>query len=864
MTVPISPEQQRLRALREVNVLDTLPEQEYDDLTLLASQICETPIALISLIDEDRQWFKSKVGLAAAETPRDLAFCSHAIQSDELFVVPDARRDPRFADNPQVLGEPNVVFYAGAPLVTGEGYALGTLCVIDIKPRKLSANQKRALEALARSTISLFEMRKEKLKDADAAPETREPAETAATGSRLSLNSLQPYLVSTAIVLAAILIKLLVIDPIVRIESPFLLFFMAVLLSAWRGGRGPGIYATVLALLIVEQFFLAPTAGSAGHTAAQHVRLLIFLVEGTLTSYLCNSRLQGERFLREAREDLENRVKRRTSELAKANLDLREEIMDRASLQQELRDAHDAAIESAQMKSEFLANMSHEIRTPMNGVIGMTGLLLDTKLEPEQRRFAEIIRNCGDSLMTIINDILDFSKIEAGKLDLEKLDFDLHDLVVGTVEIFTDRARVQGNEIATLIYSDVPLHVQGDPGRIRQVLTNFIGNAVKFTKNGDIVVRVKKESESGGRAKLRFSVADSGIGIPDSVREKLFRPFTQSDASTTRQFGGTGLGLSISKRLVELMDGEIGVESVPKKGSTFWFTVALDKQGPRAAGPAEHANGQAERALPAIGSQKHILLVEDNPVNQTVALNQLKHFGHAIDVAATGREALEKLERSEFDLILMDCQMPELDGYDTTREIRAREWPAALTPIIALTAHAIDGEREKCLKAGMNDYISKPVEKEELRRIVGKWLEHGIWGDPDITYPPDRIEAPAETVSPQRRFTAIDIEVLDEITGSDESLRREVIEIYLSQTSEQLAEMGIAISTGDDEALYHAAHKGLGGSSICGMSAIVGPMRELEKMGREQDFEHAGPVLEQARSAFVRISSECRSLIGDK
>jgi PAS domain S-box-containing protein len=462
------------------------------------------------------------------------------------------------------------------------------------------------------------------------------------------------------------------------------------------------------------------------------------------------------------RREAERASQRYVVELERAQRTTEQQADMLAKQATELAGARDAALESAQLKTQFLTNMSHEIRTPMSGVLGMTHLILNTSLNEEQRDYATTIRSSAEALLVILNDILDFSKIEAGKLNFETLDFSLPATVHGAVQLLAQPATAKGIELKSAIGGDVPTWVRGDPVRLRQILLNLIGNAIKFTSQGRVEVAVSLKNSTQDHVELGVSVWDTGIGISEEARKRLFQPFVQADGSTSRRHGGTGLGLAICRQLVERMGGEIECESAPGEGAVFRFTIKLGKGRAEDALPSEQdaeqnrgariVDGAVERRVEAGGNAKpafgggalqcgslRVLVAEDNVVNQKVALRMLEKLGCEAEIAANGIEALAALDRTAYDVVLMDCQMPEMDGYQATAEIRRRERGPGRIPIIALTAHAIQGARERCLEAGMDDYLSKPIDPKALHAALQRW------GTPAVA--PDSAKAGAKDTS---------------------------------------------------------------------------------------------------------------------
>ncbi len=605
-----------------------------------------------------------------------------------------------------------------------------------------------------------------------------------------------------------------------------------------------------------------------------------------------------------------------------------EDITERkqAEVLQRQRDAAEAANRA---KSQFLANMSHEIRTPLNGVVGMLELLSVTPLDEQQQRYARVARASADSLLRLINDVLDFSKIEAGKLELEEFDFDVRRLVEDTIEMFSERVKAKGLDLSCSIESDVPSVVRGDADRLRQVLVNLTNNAVKFTERGRIAVRLAVEAgdkqqdagdrmkevadstqEAGGRRHgrrprsvgeprdsfvLRFEVSDTGIGIPTDRLERLFKAFSQVDASTTRKFGGTGLGLAVCKQIVELHGGEIGVTSKPNRGSTFHFTVCLRPSShgktsfdisphsqpelPANRDPStSHLAAICERQNRDQAASRRILIAEDNEVNQMVASEILTRVGYECDIVANGQQAVEAVRKTDYDLVLMDCQMPEMDGFEATRAIRLDEQAAERTqrlPIVALTANAVKGDRDNCLAAGMDGYIAKPLDTLRLMDTIETLLAtRAVWGETETDAPSSLVETDwantVDTFFGRRSVRDADGESpfhLESLLGrcmGDVELCRKILHSFSEHGPQQRKAIERSLASGDLAALAEAAHSAKGTAANFSAERLheaAGQVERLAKAGASQPARAASDeLLREFQRALEAIPATLESL----
>lgn len=559
MTYPILPEneKERLETLKSYKILDTLPERDFDDIVRIASQICQTPISTITIIDENRQWFKAKQGVENSEGPRELSFCAHAIvQPDRPLIIEDAREDERFSDNPLTIGSPYVVFYAGIPLVAENGMPLGTLCVIDSTPKRLKEEQIVALKALASQAMGQLELRK-------------------------------------------------------------------------------------------KTFELLDT---------------------------------------------------------KQNLELKNQALTNAKENLEI---------ALKAKSTFLSMMSHEIRSPLHAILGNINLLLEESPRNDQEEPLNVLKFTGETLLSIINDILDFSKLEAGKVQLENISFNLRDLVKNIVSINLHRAKEQGNKLQVEIAEQVPNYVGGDPTRLVQVINNLVSNAVKFTKNGVVTIKVSLKEQLSTANVLTIEVIDTGIGIPQEAVNQIFEEFVQASSKTTRQFGGTGLGLAIIRKIVELFGTRILVESEVGKGSTFKFDLTVAQV------PQELTKKDTVTNFNFEGF--NVMAIDDNAINLIIINRSLQKKGISVKTFTNGIDALESLKAgTPYDLIIVDLQMPEMNGFEFAEEVRK----FSEIPIIASSADNNTETIELALSLGMNDYLLKPHTPQDLYILLAQHLSY--------------------------------------------------------------------------------------------------------------------------------------------
>ena len=573
---------------------------------------------------------------------------------------------------------------------------------------------------------------------------------------------------------------------------------------------------------------------------------------------------------------------------------------DRKRSEEELRAAKESAEAASKAKSEFLANMSHEIRTPMNGVLGTTELLLNSPLTDKQRHLASTVHRSGRTLLAIINDILDFSKIEAGKLDLECVEFDLLQVLEESLELFMEAGRRKKLELTQQIDERVPRYLKGDPVRFRQILMNLLSNAIKFTEIGGITLVAEFLSGTTTHAQLRFAVADTGIGIPAAAKLRIFDAFSQADGSTTRRYGGTGLGLSIAKQLVALMGGAITVESEPGRGSTFAFsarfelqplstgsetTVARYSPSPHSYLVPDHTGGSTHpleslsqaNAQPDGQAAGCILLAEDSPVNREVAVGMLEQLGYQVEIAENGRQALLATEHAHFDLILMDCQMPEMDGLTATSEIRQRETGAGRSrlPIIALTANAMQGDRELCLSAGMDDYLTKPYTQMQLREIIQKWLSkrnalvpasvthHQTTPDPEVAT--HVAQASSESATAADTGHTMDLKALDAIRALQRPNRpavlASVLRKYLDNSRNSVDALRDTLRANDPVGLQAVAHRLKSSSAQLGAIALAVRCKELELMGASKNLVDADRTLAALLDEYANVCTVFRNEI---
>ncbi|MBC7376287.1 MAG: PAS-domain containing protein [Burkholderiaceae bacterium] len=913
-------EARRLARLKLLAVMDTAGEPLFDALARMASRICETPIALVSLVDDHRQWFKANVGLdGISETGREIAFCAVAIQGDGVLEVPNAMDDARFAGNPFVTGDSNIRFYAGAPIVMPQGERLGTLCVIDRKARQLTEAQRDSLRDLASIVADVLLLREQAQHELRESTSFRDRAERIA-----GVGGWEMDLASRTVKWTDQTCRIYGLEPghkprpdehldyfgpegqqrieaaaneAIRtgrpwdVELPMItakgrhVWTRSIGLVEYDSGtpvRLVGALQDVTDRKAVEKKLLDSnqllrnvlnnlpcglSVFDAGLNLIAHNAQFAELA-GLPESLLEPAQVSFESIIRHVAQrgdygpgDPEAHVARVVAtargmaprqyvlkQASGVSLSIRSspmpgggfvntyvDVSDRVAQDAQLQHAMEAAEAANQAKSQFLATMSHEIRTPLNGIVGITQMLMDEPLSAQQQQLARLIDGSAQSLLALVNDFLDLAKIEAGQTVLEDVPFSVTQLVSELAELYQYRASARSLVFHHDVQAGTPDWIHGDPVRLRQILNNLLSNALKFTHQGELRLSVQTDAASGG---LRFTVADTGIGIAPEVQPRLFDRFVQADASTTRKYGGTGLGLAIVDQLGKLMGGHVTLHSEPGKGSTF--TVVLPMVRPA----APQAAAAPPPALSGLRAGR-ILVAGDNPTNQIVAVGLLKKSGyHDVTVVANGQEAVRAALAGGYSAVLMDCQMPVMDGYSATRALRAA---GMRLPIIALTANAGPGEAQACLDAGMDDYLSKPINQAGLEALLARWIQQPVADGPDATQG-------ARAANGELQAPAFDRALALSRLGDDEELLRAVVASFVLHAPAGMAELERALAAGDADAAHRQLHSMIGSAAAVAATALHQHLLRMDTQVQGGELGAARGQLAALRTALQQFS----------
>lgn len=720
----------RLKALLAYSVIDTPTEELYDTLNSLVSTICNTPISLISFIDDSRQWYKSKIGVDTEECPVEETICQYSLLEDDILEIPDTLEDDRLVNNPSVQAENGIRFYAGISLRTESGYAIGSVCAADYKPQQLSEMQRQALRDVAKMVMIHLETKKRN-EEMEIELKDMLTEKIAISEKQIQIQEKVYNNLFEAISQSNAIIEFSIDGTILNLNERF---------------------AEMLGYSVEELI-------GQKHT----ILLTESLAEGN--SFVWEKIAAGEpyagKFKRQTKDgkviwlqasyspviDLNGEV----TKITNISIDVTNDILALNSLE-----------ELSSQKDHFIANISHELRSPIHAILGFTDILIEEETNGQKQKQLKSVKTAGDTLLHLVNGILDLSKIEAGLFQFDLRDFNLRATIENVFAILNGKANQKNLVFNYEIADNVPAVIHGDPHRLEQVLINLLDNGLKFTTEGAVKLTISSELKDAATAELTFTVSDTGIGISAEKLDSVFGRFTQAEANTTRKYGGTGLGLNICKMLVEKQGGNIGLSSKLGEGTQFTFKLVY-------AIPEKQEHSEASTAVADYSSLSgKVLMCEDNEANRILARHLFTATNIELDIAENGRIGIEMFQQKNYDLVLMDIQMPEMDGYQATEYIR-NELQSQI-PIVALTAHSIGKEKEKCLAMGMDEYLSKPFKKSELFDLITPWLKTG-------TNPPDQTEL------------VFSMEIIREASLGNSDFENQMLNLFLDQSVEALDKM---------------------------------------------------------------------------